>query len=70
MPIVLLQAYTSIISSAVTPHCVVVVVCWCRSHGIKVFDLDKILIPINIDNVHWCLAVVEVQALRISIIDR
>lgn len=39
------------------------------SHGINVFDLDKFLVPINIHNSHWVLAVVDVPRRTLCIYD-
>jgi Ulp1 family protease len=37
--------------------------------GGNVFELDKLLIPVNISNRHWCLCVAHVQDKRIEYYD-
>ncbi|CAM9846570.1 unnamed protein product [Ascophyllum nodosum] len=39
------------------------------SRKIKVFELDKIFFPVNVSNMHWCMAVIYVQQKRIHYYD-
>jgi Ulp1 family protease len=41
-----------------------------RTKKFDVFALDKVIIPANVGNMHWCLAVVYVQEGRIQYYDR
>jgi Ulp1 family protease len=40
---------------------------WTRSHDI--FSLDKVVVPINIDNIHWALVVIYPQSKEIHFFD-
>lgn len=40
---------------------------WTRK--IKVFEMDKIFFPVNVSNMHWCMAVIYVQEKRINFHD-
>lgn len=42
---------------------------WTRRANIDVFKLDKIIFPLNIDNSHWVLAVVDLKAQEIQYFD-
>ncbi|CAM9747425.1 unnamed protein product [Ectocarpus sp. 13 AM-2016] len=40
---------------------------WTRR--VKVFEMDKIFVPVNVSNAHWCMAVIFVQQKRIHYYD-
>ncbi|CAM9424014.1 unnamed protein product, partial [Scytosiphon promiscuus] len=40
---------------------------WTRK--VKVFEMDKIFVPVNVSNSHWCMAVIHVQKKRINYYD-
>ncbi|CBN77616.1 conserved unknown protein [Ectocarpus siliculosus] len=40
---------------------------WTRR--VKVFEMDKIFVPVNVSNAHWCMAVIFVQQKRINYYD-
>ncbi|CAN0233793.1 unnamed protein product [Discosporangium mesarthrocarpum] len=36
---------------------------------VKVFELDKVYVPVNVNNMHWCMAVIYIQQKRIQYYD-
>ena len=50
--------------------CVIVVFCFCVCDcQFDLFALDRLLIPINLQDTHWCCAVVEVPERIVRILD-
>lgn len=41
----------------------------CAQRSRNIFQVDRIIIPVNIGNVHWTLAVIDVQNKRIEYYD-
>jgi Ulp1 family protease len=44
--------------------------CRTRKADVDVFAMDKIIMPYNVSNMHWALAVVDVRKSRICYYDR
>ncbi|CAM9891796.1 unnamed protein product, partial [Chrysoparadoxa australica] len=42
---------------------------WTRKAKVDVFACSKVILPVNVNNMHWCLAVVWVQEKRIQYYD-
>eukprot|EP00903_Cladosiphon_okamuranus_P011577 g10891.t1 len=40
---------------------------WTRK--VKIFEMDKVFVPVNVSNTHWCMAVIYVQEKRINYYD-
>lgn len=42
---------------------------WPRRAGVDVFLLDKVILPLNVNNTHWILAVVNLKARQLEYFD-
>ncbi|KAG5187120.1 hypothetical protein JKP88DRAFT_307968 [Tribonema minus] len=42
---------------------------WTKKAKVDIFTLDKVIMPANVGNMHWCLAVIYVQERRIQYYD-
>jgi sentrin-specific protease 1 len=51
------------------PYCYSNVRRWSRKKKVDMFDVDKIICPVNLDNMHWALIVIFVQHCRICYYD-
>lgn len=42
---------------------------WAKKRKVRVFDLDVMLVPVNQNNMHWCVAVVDHKKKRLAYYD-